>query len=97
MTYQDDRTEEQKQTHRWLVVAKDKFMSGWGGARGGASWCGWACRTFEQMERLEKWVRDREEMRYVSIRKDDGKRIRTGRSCAHFHLYVADETHPALG
>lgn len=97
MTYQDDRTEEQKQTHRWLVVAKDKFMSGWGGAQGGASWCGWACRTFEQMERLKKWVNDRKEMRYVSIRKDEGKRIRTGRSCAHFHLYVADETHPALG
>ena len=49
------------------------------------------------MERLEKWVKDREEMRYVSIRKDEGKRIRTGRGCAHFHLYVADETHPALG
>ena len=27
----DDRTEEQKQTHIWGVVAQDKFMSGWGG------------------------------------------------------------------
>lgn len=96
MNYNDDRTEEQKKTHRWLVIAKDKSMSGWGEARRGASWCGWACSTFDQMERMEKWVRDRNEMIYVSVRKDEGKRIRLGRSCVHFHLYVGDESHPAF-
>lgn len=96
MIYQDDRTEEQKQTHRWLVVAKDKCMSGWGDARGGDSWCGWACRNLEEAERLERWVGDRSEMRYVRITKEDKRRVRVGKACVHFHLYVATSTHPAL-
>jgi hypothetical protein len=30
---EDDRTPEQKQTHRVLVLGTDSFMSGWGQAR----------------------------------------------------------------
>lgn len=43
MILKDDRTEEQKITHRWLVIATDSFMSGWGEARGGRSYAAWAC------------------------------------------------------
>ena len=37
MTIIDDRNDLQKNTHVWAVVATDKFMSGWGGAKGGKS------------------------------------------------------------
>ena len=97
MQYFDDRTLEQKATHRWLVIAKDRFMSGWGGASGGASWCGWACDSLANAERLESWVNGRNEMRRVRIVKDEGKRLRLARACVHFHLYHADaSTHPAF-
>jgi hypothetical protein len=39
MIRQDDRSAAQRLTHRWGVVAKDTFMSGWGHARNGASRC----------------------------------------------------------
>lgn len=97
MEYNDDRTPEQKLTHPWVVLAKDKFMSGWGRARGGASWCGWACATLPEAERVESWVRNREEMRRVRITKTEGtRRLRLARSCINFHLYVVDAFHPAL-
>jgi len=41
-TYIDDRTTDQHATHRLAVIGTDSFMSGWGGAEGGASYAGWA-------------------------------------------------------
>lgn len=52
----DDRTDEQKKTHVWGVVAKDKFMSGWGGAEGGASRCSWACGPGVDIERVYRQI-----------------------------------------
>lgn len=79
----DDRTAEQKKTHVWLVTATDRFMSGWGGAAGGASKCAWACETLAEAEHVESWVRKRNDMKYVNI---------TNRPwyprAAHVHIYV---------
>lgn len=91
MTKVDDRTPEQKKTYRWGVVAKDKFMSGWGGATGGASRCAWACAPDADLDKLERWVRGRSEMRYVNV--VDLSTYRPPRDTAHFHIYVAEKDH----
>jgi hypothetical protein len=89
---EDDRTAEQKKTHTFLVTATDRFMSGWGGAAGGASKCAWACDTKEKMWKLLDWVQSREEMKYVNYRLDD----KWYPNAAHVHIYVAGDNHPAL-
>lgn len=89
----DDRTEEQKHTHRWGVVAKDKFMSGWGGAYGGESRCAWACHPDVNIDRVFNWVKSRSEMRYVNIVNLSTYLPPSG--TAHFHIYVANADHPA--
>lgn len=89
MVIQDDRTPEQRQTHVWAVVARDKAMSGWGGAAGGHSRCAWACASLHDAEQKERWVRDRSEMRNVAIH--DLRTYRVPMGTAHFHIYVAKE------
>lgn len=93
MITKDDRTEDQKQTHVKAIVARDKFMSGWGGARGGASRCAWACAPEVNMERVFNWVRSRSEMRYVNL--VNLRSYRPPRGTAHFHIYVCNQDHPA--
>lgn len=90
---QDDRTPEQKKTHRLAVVARDKFMSGWGGARGGASRCAWAVAPDANLDKLEKWVRSRSEMRHVNV--VDLTTYRPPRGTAHFHIYTCEKGHPS--
>lgn len=92
MVRRDDRTDEQKQTHRIGIVARDKFMSGWGGAKGGASRCAWACAPDVNPDRVYNWVKKRSEMRYVSV--VDLSTYRPPRGTAHFHIYVAGPDHP---
>lgn len=93
MIKKDDRTPEQRQTHRMGVVAMDKFMSGWGHAANGASRCAWACPPDGDLSKLERWVRARSEMRYVNI--VDLNTYRPPRGTAHYHIYVADAGHQA--
>lgn len=93
LTRADDRTTEQLATHRWGVVAHDRLLSGWGGAKGGASRCAWACGPGADIDRLEKWVRGRSEMRYVNV--VDLSKYRAPRGTAHFHIYVCDPDHPS--
>lgn len=93
MIYQDDRTLKQKKSHRWAVVARDKAMSGRGGARGGASRCAWACDDSVNIDRVERWVRSRSEMRHVNVVNLDT--YRPPRGTAHFHVYVVTKDHPA--
>jgi hypothetical protein len=88
---QDDRTKEQKKTHRWLVTATDKFMSGWGPCRNGVSKCAWACETRTDALKVYIWVKSRKEMKYVNI---TGKEWRP--RAAHVHIYVAGPKHPAF-
>ena len=90
-TRKDDRTNEQMITHRYLVTATDKFMSGWGGATGGASKCAWACSTKEHQIKLYDWVKSRSEMKYVNIHFD-----KWYPKAAHVHIYVVEDNHPAL-
>lgn len=66
-------------------------MSGWGGARGGASRCAWACGPDVDIDRMFNWVSKRSEMRYVNI--VDLSTYRAPRGTAHFHIYVANADH----
>ena len=91
MERKDDRTNEQKKTHIYGVVARDNFMSGWGCADNGFSRCAWACAPDADLCQLEKWVRNRSEMRYVSI--VDLRTYRPPQGTAHFHIYVCDRNH----
>ena len=86
----DDRTPEQKKTHRYLVAATDKFMSGWGEAQGTASYCAWACK-YEHFDRVWNWVDSRPEMLRVREVSSDWKPKR-----GHTHIYVVDDDHPAV-
>jgi hypothetical protein len=89
---EDDRTPEQKQTHRVLVLGTDSFMSGWGQARNGASYAAWAC-TSADAHKVLAWVESRSEMKRVRVVGSD---YRPGRYCAHLHIYVVKEGHRAL-
>jgi hypothetical protein len=99
METKDRRTHEQRQTHKWAVVARDTFMSGWGSAHNGASRCAWAVPDEfihdGKIDRLESWARNRKEMKYVNVVNLDTYRPPSG--TAHFSIYVADATHPAFG
>ena len=87
----DDRTPEQMKTHTYLVTATDRFMSGWGGASGGASKCAWACDSLDKAQKLFDWVSSRSEMKYVNITSNNWYP-----KAAHVHIYVVDDSHPAL-
>ena len=89
----DDRSKEQKQTHRLAVVGRDKFMSGWGGAKGGYSRAAWACVDGD-VDKVEKWVSSRSDMQYVNV--VDLRTYKAPRGTAHFHIYVVDPKHPAV-
>lgn len=92
MIKQDDRNEEQKKTHRVAIVARDRFMSGWGGASGGASRCAWACHPDVNPDRVFNWVKGRSDMADVNLVDFDTYRPPSG--TAHFHVYVCNPGHP---
>ena len=91
-TIQDDRTPEQKATHPIIWLGTDRFLSGWGGAAGGASYAGWACRPDDQYA-VERWVRARGDMGRV---REVGPGYRPSSACSHLHVYVVGPGHPAL-
>jgi hypothetical protein len=88
----DDRTEEEKSTYPFIVIGTDRFLSGWGLAKGGLSYAGWACQD-KDLGRVERWVRNRSDMRRVRV---VGKDYRPSNPCVHLHIYVAREGHPSL-
>ena len=85
MEYRDDRTPEQRQTHNVIILATDKFMSGWGLAKGGPSYAGWACRPALRGI-LEARVRNRPDMQRVRVVCGD---YRPPSGPGHCHIYVA--------
>lgn len=93
MITQDDRTPEQKTTHRWGIVARDNFMSGWGEAQGGTSRCAWACDPKVNLDRVLDWVKRRGEMRFVNV--VDLSTYRPPKGTTHYHIYVCNPGHPA--
>lgn len=88
----DDRTPEQKETHNWLVIGTDSFLSGWGGAKGGLSYAAWACRP-EDVDAVESWVSGRSDMYRVRVTTDP---YSPPSECAHLHIYVVEEDHPSI-
>lgn len=90
----DDRTPEQRQTHKMGVVCRDKFMSGWGGAQNGYSRALWACAPDADLNKLLSWVRSRKEMIFVNVVQDVNK-YRPSRGTAHLHIYVCGPQHPS--
>lgn len=93
-TIQDDRTEDQKKTHILGVVARDSCMSGWGGAKGGASRCAWAFDPAKvNSDRVFNWVKARSEMKFVNV--VDLRTYRAPRGTDHFHIYVCGPDHVA--
>ena len=91
----DDRTPEQRQSHRWLVVGTDSFMSGWGEAKGGVSYAAWACKP-EHRSRVFIWVESRSDMKRVrEVFETNGSLYRPSGQ-GHCHIYVVDENHPAI-
>ena len=80
-------------THTTIVLMTDTFMSGWGEARGGVGYAGWACNPTDA-ERVERWVRSRSDARNVRrVRKDYRPSSRT---VGHCHIYVVGPNHPAI-
>jgi len=92
MIREDDRTPEQMVTHRNLVIGTDSFMSGWGGAAGGASYAAWACED-RDVSTVLAWVESRREMKRVRVTCDP---YRPGSACAHLHIYVVDDDHVSV-
>lgn len=93
-TIKDDRTEEQKSTHYFGVIARDRAMSHWGQAEGGISRVAWACSSREDASKVYDWVKSRSEMKSVST--VDLRNHKIASQDAHFHIYVANRVHPAL-
>ena len=93
MTKIDDRTDSQKTTHHLGIVARDDFMSGWGGASGGHSRCAWAVAPGVSLQRLERWVRSRPELKYVNVVNLNS--YRPPSTTSHYHIYIAGVDHPS--
>lgn len=90
MKIEDDRTDEQRSTHRRLVVGTDRFLSGWGEAKGGVSIAAWACRDASDEFECYRWVSRRGEMSRVRVVVDQPGRRYHPRGPGHLHVYVWD-------
>lgn len=90
MIRQDDRTPEEIKTHVCLTAGTDSFMSGWGEAKNGTSIAVWACKP-EHDNRVYNWVMGRNDQKRVRQVSDPYRP-----KCAHLHIYVVNEEHPAL-
>jgi len=84
MILKDDRTEEYKRTPHVIVMGTDRVLSGWGEAKGGPSFAGWACALEEESE-CERWVRSRSDMKRVRTVWSD---YRPPSGLGHCHIYV---------
>ena len=84
--FKDDRTEEQKKTHKMAVVGTDVYMSGWGLAENGTSFAGWAFEDGQYSEVLAM-INGRSEMKRVRlVSLEDYKP-----TAKHTHIYVYKE------
>ena len=88
----DRRNDEQRTTHTYLVIGKDRVLSGWGNAQGGASYAAWAC-TVDDVDKVEQWVRNRTDLTRVRVVRDP---YQPPAQCAHFSVYAVTQGHPAL-
>ena len=70
---------------RWLVKAKDPFLSGWGKAEGGSSWCAWAFSNLDAAMAFEKLLHNTN-FQYIGV---VGWPYRPN-SAAHLSIYNGD-------
>lgn len=85
MLINDRRNDAQKETHRYLVVGTDRFLSGWGRAEGGASFAAWACESYSEAQAMEKVIRARGDQKRVRIVHAKNYRPK----CKHLSIYLA--------
>ena len=88
---EDDRSAEERKTHTVLITATDKFLSGWGCAKGGLSKCAWACKP-EHEAKVLAWVKARSDMKYVNVSYGRWQ----PKNYRHCHIYTVNENHPSL-
>lgn len=51
----------------YYVVSTDKFMSGWGGAKGKTNRCIVPCESWDQAEKVSAYVESRNDQNYINI------------------------------
>lgn len=61
-------------SRHYFVNMTDRFMSGWGYARGGNSYLCVKCDTWAQAEAIMRAAQDRSEMKFISIGTKPRKR-----------------------
>ena len=93
MIIEDDRSEAQKQSHTWLVIGTDKWLSGWGKAEGGKSFAVWACEP-RHFRAVTKWAEERGALSRIRWRKRSAPYKPSGRG--HTPIYVVEPGHPAI-
>ncbi len=90
MELQDDRNTEQMKTHTIIILMTDRVLSGWGHAKNGVSYAGWACEPKHANE-VESWVRSRSDAMRVRIVGGD---YRPPSITGHCHIYVSPPDGP---
>lgn len=91
MIIDDDRTEMQKNTHRYLVIMTDRFLSGWGMVEGGKSYAAWACEGLHEAQKVETIIRKRSDAMRVRMAYDGPQHPYRPSGKGHTHIYVVDE------
>lgn len=84
MIFVDDRTDEEKITHPIIVMMTDTFLSGWGAAKDGPSYAGWAV-PLDDLDAMEARIRARSDAKRVRIVGGD---YRPPSRAGHCHIYV---------
>lgn len=86
MIIEDRRTPLEKKTHKYLAVATDTFLSGWGKARHGYSYAAWAYDSLEGAQKQVAHLKRRPEMKRVRLVTDYWRPRGTG----HLSIYIGD-------
>ena len=93
----DDRTEEELETHTFVVGGHDPHLSGWGQAPG-RSFAYWACSPDDAVK-VESWVRETRCLNNVyasATRTIRSKAKRESGRDDHHHIYVVRSDHGCL-
>jgi len=67
VTYNEKKASDDIPKKKWYVTMTDKFMSGWGHAKGKTNKFVVGCDTYNQAETVARNARRRSEMKYINI------------------------------
>lgn len=90
MEFVDDRTDNERRTHTQIVLMTDRFLSGWGRAKGGPSYAGWAFKDGQLSEVLGIVAARTDSMRVRVVNGD----YRPPAGPGHCHIYVYKRREP---